>query len=149
MPFYGQDVWDPALIVGQMVMMQVRRRVAASPGTTDRSAAQCLHYLFFGMFMGVSSFLFGLPLTMAEFFDPSALHFDGVHGLCVAASWLLTAAVGCAPSPLAVAQRQAQPPFPWSLRRPERYPSWRSSSAPRSAGTLGSPSSSGTPPRAA
>mmetsp|Transcript_30757 Transcript_30757/g.100337 ORF Transcript_30757/g.100337 Transcript_30757/m.100337 type:complete len:213 (+) Transcript_30757:3-641(+) len=65
---------------------------------------QCLHYLFFGMFMGVSSFLFGLPLTMAEFFDPVTLHFEHAQGVCVAVSWLLAAATG-ALSLLAVVER--------------------------------------------
>ncbi|KAJ6696214.1 SYS1 [Salix koriyanagi] len=74
--FYGASVWDPWLIVAQIVCLQ------------------CLYYLTLGFFL---SFLVGTRvshLTLVYFFDFATITTSTVTGCCVIASLLLTSFAG-------------------------------------------------------
>ncbi|CAK7356654.1 unnamed protein product [Dovyalis caffra] len=74
--FYGAVVWDPWLIVAQIVCLQ------------------CLYYLTLGFFL---SFLVGTRvsrLTLVYFFDFATITTSTVTGWCVIASLLLTSIAG-------------------------------------------------------
>ncbi|KAI3521623.1 hypothetical protein L1887_11094 [Cichorium endivia] len=74
--FYGSVVWDPWLIVAQIVCIQ------------------CLYYLTLGFFMAI---LVGTRVSMMSlvyFFDYATITISTVTGWCVITSFLLTSVAG-------------------------------------------------------
>lgn len=74
--FYGSVVWDPWLIVAQIVCIQ------------------CLYYLTLGFFMGI---LVGTRVSMMSlvyFFDYATITISTVTGWCVIASFFLSSVAG-------------------------------------------------------
>lgn len=74
--FYGAVVWDPWLIVGQIVCLQ------------------CLYYVTLGL---VFALLVGTRvsrMSLFYFFDYAAVTASTVTGWCVIASFLLTSLAG-------------------------------------------------------
>ncbi|XP_011623356.1 protein SYS1 homolog [Amborella trichopoda] len=74
--FYGAVVWDPWLIVAQIVCLQ------------------CLYYMTLGFFIWVLVGARVPRLTLVYFFDYSALNASTVTGWCVIASFLMSAFSG-------------------------------------------------------
>ena len=83
--FYGAMVWDPWLIVSQIVCLQ------------------CLYYLALGLFMALLVGTRVPRLTLLYFFDFATLTPRTPTGWCAIASFLLAAVAGyaAAPHPLA------------------------------------------------
>ncbi|XXG56089.1 hypothetical protein AAC387_Pa03g3595 [Persea americana] len=74
--FYGAVVWDPWIIVAQIVCLQ------------------CLYYIALGVFLSI---LVGVRLSrmsLVYFFDYSTVTASTVTGWCIIASFLLSALVG-------------------------------------------------------
>ncbi|KAL7602800.1 uncharacterized protein LOC111878124 isoform X1 [Lactuca sativa] len=74
--FYGSVVWDPWLIVAQIVCIQ------------------CLYYLTLGFFMAI---LVGTRVSMMSlvyFFDYATISISTVTGWCVIASFILSSVAG-------------------------------------------------------
>ncbi|KAJ3671074.1 hypothetical protein LUZ60_008500 [Juncus effusus] len=74
--FYGAVVWDPWLIVTQIVLLQ------------------CLYYLTLGLFMAVLVGTRAARMSLVYFFDFSTLTVSTVTGWCVVVSFLLTSIAG-------------------------------------------------------
>ncbi|XP_031485207.1 uncharacterized protein LOC116254167 [Nymphaea colorata] len=74
--FYGSVVWDPLLIVSQIVCLQ------------------CLYYLTLGLFMWILVGTRVSRLTLVYFFDYSTLTASTITGWCTMSSFLLTALAG-------------------------------------------------------
>lgn len=74
--FYGAVVWDPWLIVSQIVCLQ------------------CLYYLTLGFFMSILVGTRVSRMSLVYFFDFSALTTSTGTGWCVIASFLLAALLG-------------------------------------------------------
>ncbi|KAL5729333.1 hypothetical protein ACHQM5_002304 [Ranunculus cassubicifolius] len=74
--FYRASVWDPCLIVSQIVSLQ------------------CLYYLTLGLFMSLLVGTRVSRMSLVYFFDFSALTTSTGTGWCVIASFLLTALAG-------------------------------------------------------
>lgn len=74
--FYGAMVWDPWLIVSQIVCLQ------------------CLYYLSLGLFMWILVGSHVPRLTLLYFFDYSMLSVSTVTGWCVLAAFFFTALAG-------------------------------------------------------
>ncbi|CAI9281242.1 unnamed protein product [Lactuca saligna] len=74
--FYGSVVWDPWLIVAQIICIQ------------------CLYYLTLGFFMAI---LVGTRVSMMSlvyFFDYATISISTVTGWCVIASFILSSVAG-------------------------------------------------------
>ncbi|XP_042480058.1 protein SYS1 homolog [Macadamia integrifolia] len=74
--FYGALVWDPWLILSQIVCLQ------------------CLYYITLGLFMSILVGTRVSRMSLIYFFDYSTLTTSTVTGWCVIASFLLTALPG-------------------------------------------------------
>jgi len=74
--FYGAMVWDPWLIVSQIVCLQ------------------CLYYLSLGLFMWILVGSRVPRLTLLYFFDYSMLSASTVTGWCILAAFFLSAIAG-------------------------------------------------------
>ncbi|XP_043726055.1 protein SYS1 homolog [Telopea speciosissima] len=74
--FYGALVWDPWLIVSQIVCLQ------------------CLYYITLGLFMSILVGTRVSRMSLIYFFDYSTLTTSTITGWCVIASFLLTALAG-------------------------------------------------------
>ncbi|CAL9087641.1 unnamed protein product [Musa textilis] len=74
--FYGAVVWDPWLIVSQIVCLQ------------------CLYYLTLGLFMAVLVSARVPRMSLVYFFDFSTLVTSTVTGWCAIASFLLSSLAG-------------------------------------------------------
>ncbi|KAF3775940.1 SYS1-like protein [Nymphaea thermarum] len=74
--FYGSVVWDPWLIVSQIMCLQ------------------CLYYLTLGLFMWILVGTRVSRLTLVYFFDYSTLTASTITGWCTMSSFLLTAVAG-------------------------------------------------------
>ncbi|XP_010249812.1 PREDICTED: protein SYS1 homolog isoform X2 [Nelumbo nucifera] len=74
--FYGAMVWDPWLIVSQIVCLQ------------------CLYYLTLGLFMFVLVGTRVSRMSLVYFFDYATLTASTVTGWCVISSFLLSAPAG-------------------------------------------------------
>ncbi|XP_031102871.1 protein SYS1 homolog [Ipomoea triloba] len=74
--FYGSVVWDPWLIVAQIVCLQ------------------CLYYLILGIFMGVLVGTRVSRMSLVYFFDYASITAATVTGWCVIASFILSSIVG-------------------------------------------------------
>ncbi|KAF5191830.1 Sys1-like protein [Thalictrum thalictroides] len=74
--FYGAVVWDPWLIVSQIVCLQ------------------CLYYLTLGLFMSILVGTRVSRMSLVYFFDFSALTISTGIGWCVISSFLLSAIAG-------------------------------------------------------
>uniref|UniRef100_A0A1D1ZI43 Protein SYS1 n=1 Tax=Anthurium amnicola TaxID=1678845 RepID=A0A1D1ZI43_9ARAE len=74
--FYGAVVWDPCLIVSQIVCLQ------------------CLYYLTLGFFMSILVGTRVSRMSLIYFLDYSTLTASTVTGWCAIISFLLTALVG-------------------------------------------------------
>lgn len=74
--FYGTMVWDPWLIVSQIVCLQ------------------CLYYLSLGMFMWILVGSRVPRLTLFYFFDFTALSVSTVTGWCILGAFFLNALAG-------------------------------------------------------
>ncbi|XP_023000404.1 protein SYS1 homolog [Cucurbita maxima] len=74
--FYGALVWDPWLIVAQIVCLQ------------------CLYYLTLGIFLATLVGTRVSRISLVYFFDYATLTVSTTTGLCVIASFLLTALAG-------------------------------------------------------
>lgn len=77
--FYGTAVWDPWLIVGQIICLQ------------------CSYYLTLGLFMMVFLGLRVPRLSLVYFFDYATLTTSTLTGWCVIASFLFTSLAGLEP----------------------------------------------------
>ncbi|OAY70139.1 Protein SYS [Ananas comosus] len=75
--FYGAMVWDPWLIVSQIVCLQ------------------CLYYLTLGLFLAILVGTRVSRLGLVYFFDFSTLNPSTVTGWCAIVSFLLTSIAGC------------------------------------------------------
>jgi hypothetical protein len=87
---YGPDVWDPTLIVSQIVLLQAAFYLAAGAWTT------------------LLCFIFGAPPTLALLLDAETLSMSFVLGWVPLLSFLLVCPVVCA---------RLSPPSPGSARR--------------------------------
>ncbi|MFS7974242.1 hypothetical protein Hanom_Chr09g00866261 [Helianthus anomalus] len=74
--FYGSVVWDPWLIVAQIVCIQ------------------CLYYLTLGVFMAIFVGTRVSRMSLVYFFDYAAVTISTVTGWCVIASFLLSSFAG-------------------------------------------------------
>ncbi|PWA62262.1 integral membrane protein SYS1-related protein [Artemisia annua] len=74
--FYGTVVWDPWLIVAQIVCIQ------------------CLYYLSLGVFMGVLVGTRVNKMSLVYFFDFATVTLSTVTGWCVVVSFLLSSVAG-------------------------------------------------------
>ncbi|CAI0422682.1 unnamed protein product [Linum tenue] len=74
--FYGSIVWDPWLIVAQIVCLQ------------------CLYYLTLGFFLSVFVGTRVSRLSLVYFFDFVTVTASSVTGWCVIASFLLSSLAG-------------------------------------------------------
>lgn len=74
--FYGAMVWDPLLIVSQIVCLQ------------------CLYYLTLGLFMAILVGTRVSRLSLMYFFDFSTLTASTVTGWCAIVSFLLSSLAG-------------------------------------------------------
>ncbi|KAK9677127.1 hypothetical protein RND81_11G123200 [Saponaria officinalis] len=74
--FYGAVVWDPWLIVAQIVCLQ------------------CLYYLTLGLFFTLLVGTRVSRMTLFYFFDFAAITVSNVTGWCVIASFVLTSLAG-------------------------------------------------------
>ncbi|KAK6914914.1 Integral membrane protein SYS1-related [Dillenia turbinata] len=74
--FYGAVVWDPWLIVAQIVCLQ------------------CLYYLTLGIFMSILVGSRVSRMSLIYFFDFAAVTASTVTGWCVISSFILTALAG-------------------------------------------------------
>ncbi|MFS7974246.1 hypothetical protein Hanom_Chr09g00866321 [Helianthus anomalus] len=74
--FYGSVVWDPWLIVAQIVCIQ------------------CLYYLTLGVFMAIFVGTRVSRMSLVYFFDYAAVTISTVTGWCVIASFLLSSLAG-------------------------------------------------------
>ncbi|XP_061995125.1 uncharacterized protein LOC133713016 [Rosa rugosa] len=74
--FYGALVWDPWLIIVQIVCLQ------------------CLHYLTLGLFLTILVGTRVSRMSLAYYFDFATLTVSTVTGRCVIASFVLTALAG-------------------------------------------------------
>ncbi|KAJ8756031.1 hypothetical protein K2173_024578 [Erythroxylum novogranatense] len=74
--FYGAVVWDPWLIVAQIVCLQ------------------CLYYLSIGLFLSILVGTRVSRLSLFYFFDYVALSATTITGWCVIASFLLSSVAG-------------------------------------------------------
>ncbi|CAN6456307.1 unnamed protein product [Victoria cruziana] len=74
--FYGAVVWDPWLIVSQIVCLQ------------------CLYYLTLGLFMWILVGTRVSRLTLIYFFDYSTLTASTITGWCAMSSFLLASVAG-------------------------------------------------------
>nr|XP_043617345.1 protein SYS1 homolog [Erigeron canadensis] len=74
--FYGTVVWDPWLIVAQIVCIQ------------------CLYYITLGVFMGVFVGTRVSKLSLVYFFDFATVTLSTVTGWCVIASFILSSVAG-------------------------------------------------------
>merc|ERR1711990_490255 len=69
-------VWDPPLILSQMVTLQ------------------CVYYGSLGLLLAITSFLFGLSPTLSYLFDPSILHLSNKENILLVICHTITAANG-------------------------------------------------------
>lgn len=76
--FYGTVVWDPWLIVAQIVTLQ------------------CLYYLTLGVFLSLLVGTRVSRMSLVYFFDFATISIATVTGWCVIASFLLSAIAGAA-----------------------------------------------------
>lgn len=74
--FYGAVVWDPWLIVAQIVSLQ------------------CLYYLTLGVFMEILVGTRVSRMSLVYFFDYSSVAASTVTGWCVIASFILASLAG-------------------------------------------------------
>ncbi|CAI0474585.1 unnamed protein product [Linum tenue] len=74
--FYGSIVWDPWLIVAQIVCLQ------------------CLYYLTVGLFLSILVGTRVSRLSLVYFFDFVTVTASSVTGWCVIASFLLSSLAG-------------------------------------------------------
>ncbi|XP_058111374.1 uncharacterized protein LOC131254669 [Magnolia sinica] len=74
--FYGAVVWDPWLIVGQIVCLQ------------------CLYYLTLGVFLSILVGFRVSRMSLIYFFDYSTLTASTITGWCAIASFILSALAG-------------------------------------------------------
>ncbi|XP_010539497.1 PREDICTED: protein SYS1 homolog [Tarenaya hassleriana] len=74
--FYGKALWDPWLIVAQIVCLQ------------------CSYYLTLGIFMMVFLGVWVPRLSLVYFFDYATLTLSTVSGLCAIASFFLSSLAG-------------------------------------------------------
>ncbi|KAE9616146.1 hypothetical protein Lalb_Chr04g0262641 [Lupinus albus] len=74
--FYGAVVWDPCLIVGQIVCLQ------------------CLYYITLGMFLSLLVGTRVSRMSLVYFFDYVTITASTITGWCVIASFLLTSLAG-------------------------------------------------------
>ncbi|CAN4086786.1 unnamed protein product [Withania somnifera] len=74
--FYGTAVWDPWLIVAQIVCFQ------------------CLYYLTLGIFMAILVGNRASRISLVYFFDYATLTASTITGWCVVASFILTSLAG-------------------------------------------------------
>ncbi|KAL4583906.1 hypothetical protein LXL04_008491 [Taraxacum kok-saghyz] len=74
--FYGSVVWDPWLIVAQIVCIQ------------------CLYYLTLGFFMAILVGTRVSTMSLVYFFDYATITLSTVTGWCVIASFILTSVAG-------------------------------------------------------
>ncbi|XP_071711628.1 uncharacterized protein [Rutidosis leptorrhynchoides] len=74
--FYGSVVWDPWLIVAQIVCIQ------------------CLYYLTLGVFMAILVGTRVSRMSLVYFFDYATITLSTVTGWCVIASFLLSSIAG-------------------------------------------------------
>lgn len=74
--FYGSVVWDPWLIVAQIVCLQ------------------CLYYLTLGVFVSIFVGTRVSHMSLVYFFDFATVTASTVTGWCVIASILLTSVAG-------------------------------------------------------
>lgn len=74
--FYGTVVWDPWLIVAQIVSLQ------------------CLYYLSMGVFLSILVGTRVSKMSLVYFFDYATVNASTVTGWCVMASIILSSAAG-------------------------------------------------------
>lgn len=151
MPFYGADVWDPVLIVSEMVMMQVRASGAAGSAVAvarmtlarRHRAAQAVFYVLGGITLTANALIGGESVSLRLFFDAEAVTFSTAPGVGVAAAWFLAGLARRAAAPRRDIATVNNAHFPAPAARWASCSSW---SGRRSAGTLASPSTSSTSP---
>ncbi|XP_077212258.1 uncharacterized protein LOC143858777 isoform X2 [Tasmannia lanceolata] len=74
--FYGATVWDPWLIIAQIVCLQ------------------CLYYLTLGLFLSILVGFRVSRMSLIYFFDYSALNASTITGRCTISSCLLSSVAG-------------------------------------------------------